>query len=280
MTVLSRLKDPGGESTWKSKLRAYDGENLKDVDPKAKPVHEYHDDAGVDEGMTGLSTRFAFKALSKTFNYGHGEVSANPVHLLYILEQEIKQTQFPKEVEQRYLGAFLKEVLTEDYKEFLDKEIRAAFVESYAEYGQNVFDRYILYADHWSNDEDYRDSQTGEMFDRKSLNAELEKIEKPAGISNPKDFRNEVVKYVLRYRANHGGGNPDWKGYQKIKEVIEKTIFASDEVLLPVISFGKKTSEEDEKKHKGFIERMMARGYTLEMVRLLVEWHMRVRKNA
>ncbi|XNM60632.1 hypothetical protein ACLK1T_25665 [Escherichia coli] len=25
------------------------------------------------------------------------------------------------------------------------------------------------------------------------LNAELEKIEKPAGISNPKDFRNEIV---------------------------------------------------------------------------------------
>ena len=32
---------------------------------------------------------------------------------------------------------------------------------------------------------------------RRSLNDELEKIEKPAGISNPKDFRNEIMNFVL-----------------------------------------------------------------------------------
>ena len=46
------------------------------------------------------------------------------------------------------------------------------------------------------------------MFDRGSLNAELEKIEKPAGIANPKDFRNEIVNFVLRARANNAGNNP------------------------------------------------------------------------
>ena len=34
------------------------------------------------------------------------------------------------------------------------------------------------------------------------LNQELTKIEKPAGIANPKDFRNEVVKFALRARAS------------------------------------------------------------------------------
>ena len=34
-----------------------------------------------------------------------------------------------------------------------------------------------------------------------ALDNELSKIEKPAGIANPKDFRNEVVKFALRYRA-------------------------------------------------------------------------------
>ena len=32
-------------------MRAYDGENFKDVDPKA--IQEYRDDAGVGEGMDG-----------------------------------------------------------------------------------------------------------------------------------------------------------------------------------------------------------------------------------
>ena len=41
-------------------MRVYDGENLKDTDPKAQSVQEYRDYAGGEEGMTGISTRFAF----------------------------------------------------------------------------------------------------------------------------------------------------------------------------------------------------------------------------
>ncbi|NIP90195.1 MAG: PrkA family serine protein kinase, partial [Gammaproteobacteria bacterium] len=66
--VLSRLKEPENSSIY-SKMRVYDGENLKDIDPKAKSIQEYRDMAGVDEAMTGLSTRFAFKILSRVFNF-------------------------------------------------------------------------------------------------------------------------------------------------------------------------------------------------------------------
>ena len=66
--VLSRLKTPENSNLF-SKMRVYDGENLKDTDPKAKSLQEYKDAAGVDEGMNGLSTRFAFKILSKVFNF-------------------------------------------------------------------------------------------------------------------------------------------------------------------------------------------------------------------
>ena len=52
------------------------------------------------------------------------------------------------------------------------------------------------------------DPDTGEILNRVALNEELEKIEKPAGISNPKDFRNEIVNFVLRARANNNGKNP------------------------------------------------------------------------
>ena len=84
-----------------TKMRVYDGENLKEIDPKAKSVQEYRDAAGVDEGMTGISTRFAFKILSQTFNYDTKEVAADPVHLMYILEQAIRREQFPKETRSR-----------------------------------------------------------------------------------------------------------------------------------------------------------------------------------
>src|SRR6185369_8824088 len=129
-SVLSRLKEPENSSL-ESKLRIYDGENLKDIDPKAKSYQEYRDFAGVDEGMNGLSTRFAYKVLSKVFNFDHGEVAANPVHLLYVLEQQIVQEQFPPEVEDRYLR-YLKEFLSPRYAEFIGKEIQTAYLESYS----------------------------------------------------------------------------------------------------------------------------------------------------
>ncbi|MGK0170919.1 MAG: serine protein kinase [Gammaproteobacteria bacterium] len=276
--VLSRLKEPENSSL-DSKLRVYDGENLKDVDPKAKSYLEYRDYAGVDEGMAGLSTRFAFKILSRVFNYDHCEVAANPVHLLHVIEQQVEQEQFPKEVEARYI-AFIKGILAPRYAEYIGKEIQTAYLESYAEYGQNIFDRYVTYADYWIQDEDYRDPDTGEIFERALLNDELEKIEKPAGISNPKDFRNEIVTFVLRARASGQGASPAWTSYEKLREVIEKKMFSNTEDLLPVISFNAKASGDDLSKHENFVQRMVEKGYTHKQVRLLSEWYLRVRKSS
>src|ERR1700736_5280221 len=91
-TVLSRLARHEN-STLFTKMRVYDGESLKESDPKARSVQEYKDAAGVDEGMEGLSTRFAFKVLSSTFNYDTQEGPADPVLLMYVLEQAIRREQ-------------------------------------------------------------------------------------------------------------------------------------------------------------------------------------------
>lgn len=276
--ILSRLTEPENSSIF-SKMLVYDGENLKDTDPKAKSLHEYSDYAGVDEGMNGLSTRFAFKILSKVFNFDTAEIAANPVHLLYVLEQQIEREQFSKEVEQKYFS-YIKEHLAQRYIEFIGKEIQTAYLESYSEYGQNIFDRYVTFADFWIQDQEFRDPDTGESFDRNALNQELEKIEKPAGISNPKDFRNEIVNFVLRARAPNGGKNPVWTSYEKLRTVIEKKMFSNTEELLPVISFNAKGSTDDANKHQEFVARMVTKGYTAKQVRLLCEWYLRVRKSS
>ncbi|MGB5200370.1 MAG: PrkA family serine protein kinase [Sedimenticolaceae bacterium] len=276
-SVLTRMKEPENASIY-SKMRVYDGENLKDTDPKAKSVQEYRDYAGVEEGMTGISTRFAFKILSQVFNFDHSEVAANPVHLLYVLERQIVREHLPPEVEDHYLS-FLKEYLAPRYADFIGKELQTAYLESYAEYGQNIFYRYVTYADYWIQDQEYRDPDTGEMMNRAGLNEELEKIEKPAGISNPKDFRNEIVNFVLRARANNNGANPKWTSYEKLRAVIEKKMFSNTEELLPVISFNAKASEAEKKKHEEFVDRMVDKGYTPKQVRLLSEWYLRVRKS-
>jgi serine protein kinase len=275
-TVSTRLAEHDNSPLY-TKMRAYDGENLKDVDPKAKSVQEYRDAAGVDEGMAGVSTRFAFKILSQTFNYDTEEVAADPVHLMYILEDAIKREQFPKETEAAYLE-FIKSELAARYAEFIGHEIQKAYLESYSEYGQNLFDRYIAYADAWIEDQDYKDPDTGQILNREVLDNELSQVEKPAGIANPKDFRNEVVKFTLRARARKDGRNPSWTSYEKLREVIEKRMFGQVEDLLPVISFGSKQDSVTEKRHNEFVQRMIERGYTQRQVRRLVDWYMRVNK--
>lgn len=138
----------------------------------------------------------------------------------------------------------------------------------------------MTYADYWIQDQEFRDVDTGEVFDRASLNGELEKIERPAGIGNPKDFRNEIVNFVLRARAGNAGRNPAWTSYEKLRAVIEKKMFSNTEELLPVISFNTKSSADEQKKHEDFVTRMVEKGYTAKQVRLLCEWYLRVRKSS
>ena len=259
-SVLSRLKRHEN-STIFAKMRVYDGESLKETDPRARSLQEYKDTAGVEEGMDGASTRFAFKVLAATFNHDTTEIAADPVHLMYVLEQSIRRDQMPQETEKRYLE-FIKGELAPRYAEFIGNEIQKAYLESYHDYGQNLFDRYVSYADAWIEDIDHKDADTGQLLNRELLNQELTKVEKPAGIANPKDFRNEVVKFSLRARANNNGKNPSWTSYEKIRDVIERRMFSQVEELLPVISFGSKKDSDTEKKHTEFVDRMTARGYT------------------
>jgi len=276
ITVLSRLKTHANSNQF-SKMRVYDGESLREVDPKARSLLEYKEAAGQDEGMDGLSTRFAFKVLAAAFNHDTVEVAADPVHLMYVLEQSLRREQLQPEIEKRYME-FIKAELATRYAEFIGNEIQKAYLESYQDYGQDLFDRYIDYADAWIEDLDFKDPDTGQLLDRELLNQALSKIEKPAGIANPKDFRNEVVKFALRWRASNKGRNPGWASYEKIRDVIEKRMFSQLQDLLPVISFGSKKDTETEKKHATFVERMCAHGYTERQVRRLVEWYMRVKQ--
>jgi serine protein kinase len=277
-SILTRLKQPEN-STIYAKMRVYNGENVKDTMPNAKPLEEYRDRAGIDEGMSGMSTRFAFKVLSAVFDLRPEEKQANPIDLMYVIENAVHKEGLPEEAEQRYL-AFIKEWLQPKYFEFVEKELRTAYLESYRSFGQNMFERYVMFADAWLEDSQCRDPETHVMMNRETLNQKLEEIEKAAGITNAKDFRNEIVTYVLKYKAKNEGKAPSWDAYEKMKTVIEKRMFSATEQIMPVIAFGPKQDKDTQEKHDGFVQRMMDRGYTLNQVKILVSWFTDNRKSS
>jgi serine protein kinase len=281
-TVLVAPEGAGKLFSMYSKMRVYDGENLKDTDPKAKSVSgiprlRLASTKAWNGLINTLCVQDPFQACSTSIMRGSrrqpgapalcsgtgdraGTVSTGNGRALSAFHQGISGTP---------LCGFHRQGNSDRLSRIL-----------FSEYGQNIFDRYVTYADYWIQDQEYRDTDTGEVFDRSSLNAELEKIEKPAGIANPKDFRNEIVNFVLRARANNQGKNPLWTSYEKLRTVIEKKMFSNTEELLPVISFNAKASADDVKKHEDFVNRMVNKGYTAKQVRLLCEWYLRVRKNS
>jgi hypothetical protein len=272
--MLTRLKEPENSSLY-SKMLIYDGENLEGHRPARQELPGVprlrRRRRGHERDLDPLRVQDPLQGLQLRPGRGRRQPGAPDVRA----RAADRARAVPAELEQKYLG-FIKEHLSARYAEFIGKEIQTAYLESYSEYGQNIFDRYVTYADYWIQDQEYRDTDTGEVFDRSQLNAELEKIEKPAGISNPKDFRNEIVNFVLRARANNNGKNPLWTSYEKLRTVIEKKMFSNTEELLPVISFNAKASADEAKKHENFVNRMVEKGYTPKQVRLLCEWYLRV----
>ena len=225
--------------------------------------------------MDGASTRFAFKVLAATFNHDTQEVGADRSISCTCSSRPFAASSCPTRPRSaissssRPSSPALRRVHRARDPEGLPGILR--------DYGQNLFDRYVDYADAWIEDQDFKDPDTGQLLDRELLNQELTKIEKPAGIANPKDFRNEVVKFSLRSRAHNGGKNPSWTSYEKIREVIEKRMFSRSRTCCRSFpSARRRTARPKETRrvrpaHGG-------RGYTERQVRRLVEWYMRVKQ--
>ena len=53
----------------------------------------------------------------------NNEIAADPVHLMYVLEQAVRREQFPKETEERYVE-YIKSEIAPRYAEFIGHEIQ------------------------------------------------------------------------------------------------------------------------------------------------------------
>lgn len=267
VAVASRLDTPTTSSLI-SKVLVYDGQNLKDEDPKAKSHQDYINDASRKEGFSGLSPRFQFKVISDALNTGD-EISLDVIEMLQVLTREVRNLDLDDDYEATLLE-FIDEQKKGWFYKRVDEDIKKALLENYDGFAQNRFERYFYMADNWCQDKDYKDPETGHFFDRAKLDAKLSEVEKPAGIANPKDYRQEVVNWVLR---NSREAMPRWDASEKIRKVIQHVITKNTEDLTPILSYEAKRNTEDEKKFESFQANMRKYGYTDAQVRRLVGWY-------
>jgi serine protein kinase len=242
--IASRLKDPD-KGTLAQKVQIYDGRNVRHEHANAPTLHDLKQKAGLNEGMTGISTRLAFKILSRSANAGD-ELALDPIELFNVMVEEF-QKEFGQEKAEVYVKFTKEEMKSWLYPE-VSQMMHEAAMEDFNAYGQNLFERYV------------------------QLERRLGVIEKPAEIANERDFRKDVVMWVDR-RVRETGTFPNWTDYRRMENIVRKLIRDETEKLLPKISFGgKKADKETEEKRSQFLERMKQRGYTARQVMRIVNW--------
>lgn len=279
VVVASRLKPSSKLSSKEAKVQIYDGQDIRAQLPNAPTLFDLIRDAGQDEGMTGISTRAAFKIISRAANSGE-EIGLDPVELIRVMREEVEQSMGPD-------GA-------KGHIEFLDSQakgwlaqrlgdmIRESLLENYETFAQTRFDRYYDMAMVWLNSDTgvYEDPDTRQMIEKADIDKRLKEIELPAKIGNEKDFRSDVVRFVMQYRMKNDNKMPPWDIYEPIKRVIKALVEKQTSDLLPLLSFEPKKDSETQKKHEDFVDRMTSRGFTPTQVRRVVTWYDQIRKSS
>jgi len=273
-TILSKLSEPENSNVY-SKMHVYNGEDVRDKDTRAKSMDEYRQNADRNEGFVGVSTRTAYKLLAETFNYDPNVIEADPVHLFVVIRDWIAR-QHMDETAEGTANGYLDYVEHRFYTK-LGKDIQSSFIEQREDYLQNSFEHYIARADAWTQDSDYKDPDTGLLLNRGELDDRLSEIEKLAGIANPKDFRNELVNWVLRYRASKKE-MPKWNSYAPMRRVLEKALYDKMDDLIPILSAKGIKSEGAKAQYQSFVDNMMKLGYTDTQVQRLADAYVKYKK--
>ncbi|ADZ83521.1 PrkA family serine protein kinase [Cellulosilyticum lentocellum] len=254
--ILSRLA-PSAKVDPLTKLKIYNGEEvIEKGTTKRIDILELKDEAE-REGMSGISTRFIFKAIDTALAESECHC-INPIGLMEVLLREVKELTISDELKKKYLG-FLQDTIKKEYHKILEKEVTKAFIHGYKEQAEDLFNNYLDHAEAYANKTKLKDQNTGE-----ELNPDEEfmrSIEEQLGITQAgaKGFRQDVTSYMFSIVRN--GGKVDYTSYEPLKEAIEKKLTTSVRELSRIITQNKVRDKEQNVKYDAMVEEMKANGY-------------------
>jgi serine protein kinase len=266
--ILSRL-EPTNKCDLMTKLKLYNGEEVVEKGKTKKiDVIELKEEAK-NEGMNGISTRFIMKALDNALS---DNIEANAIHPISVRESlvhMVKESDFPEDVRKRYLE-FLQDTLHKEYLEVLEKEITKAFVYSYKEQAEALFQNYLDHAEAYVTKKRLKDRNTGEELEPdESFMKSIE--EQIAIIGTASDgFRQEVIAYL--WSMGRRGDRITYESYEPLKEAIEKKLMASVRDVSRIITKARTRDEEQSKKYDRMVEQLIKNGYPASCVDTVLKY--------
>jgi serine protein kinase len=255
--VLSRLS-PSNKVDLLTKLKIYNGEEIVEKGTTKKiDIMELREESGVREGMEGISTRFIIKAIDNALSDSEHEC-INPLSVMESIIKSIKDLDVADDLRKKYLG-FIQDNIRKEYNKVLEKEITKAFIQSFKEQAESLFNNYLDHAEAYVNKTKIKDKSTGEQLDPDEKF--MRSIEEQIGISegSAKGFRSDVTSYM--FYLIRKGGNVDYTSYEPLKEAIEKKITSSVREMSRIITKSKVRDKEQHKKYNSMVEEMKKNGY-------------------
>jgi serine protein kinase len=266
--ILSRL-EPTNKCDLMTKLKLYNGEEVVEKGKtKRIDVVELREEAK-SEGMNGISTRFIMKALDNALSDNVEQNAIHPISVRESIVHMVKEADFADDVKKRYLE-FLQDTLHKEYLEVLEKEITKAFVYSYQEQAEALFQNYLDHAESYVTKKKFKDRSTGEVLEPDE--GFMKSIEEQIAIIGTAcdGFRQEVIAYL--WSAGRRGEKVSYECYEPLKEAIEKKLMASVRDVSRIITKARTRDDDQHKKYGRMVEQLIRNGYPASCVDVILKY--------
>lgn len=250
-SVLTRLKKPKRQGIdLIKKMKLYDGESVEDgnqIDVE-ELKNEYP-----DEGLSGIDPRYVINRISSAIIRKEVK-SINALDVLRSLKEGLDQhPSITDEDREKYLNYI--SIARKEYDEIAKREVQKAFVYSYEESAKTLMDNYLDNVEAYCNNNKLKDPLTGEeMEPNEKL---MRSIEEQIGISEnaKKAFREEILIRISVYARK--GKKFDYNSHQRLKEAIQKKLFADLKDVVKITTTSKTPDESQLKKLNEVIARLI-----------------------
>jgi serine protein kinase len=266
--ILSRL-EPTNKCDLMTKLKLYNGEEVVEKGKTKKiDVTELREEAK-NEGMTGISTRFIMKALDNALSDNIEQNCIHPISVRESLVNMVKESDFAEDVRKRYLE-FLQDTLHKEYLDVLEREITKAFVYSYQEQAESLFQNYLDHAEAYVTKRRMKDRNTGEELDADE--GFMKSIEEQIAIVGTAcdGFRQEIIAFL--WAASRRGEKITYESYEPLKEAIEKKLMTSVRDVSRIITKARTRDEEQGKRYDRMVEQLIKNGYPPSCVDTILKY--------
>ncbi|MCF8566448.1 PrkA family serine protein kinase [Alicyclobacillus tolerans] len=237
-SVLSRLKE-SAKADLMTKLRLYDGQ---DVSGNEVDVKELQNEFPL-EGMSGIDPRYVINRISSAL-VKNNSTCINALDILRGLKEGLDQHASIQPADKERLLNLIA-LARQEYDENVKKEVQKAFVYSYEESAQTLFNNYLDNVEAYCNKQKLRDPITDE--DVEPDETLMRSVEDQIGVSeNAKaQFREEILIRISSYARR--GRVFRYDSHERLREAIEKKLFADLRDVIKITT-NAKTPDPDQLK--------------------------------